>query len=77
MKTRAATEARMCAVDKRMAERLTRRGWTVTPPERPAVDPHECEDPLACSRPGPHQMPEPCAAGCSDPEAHAEGGHDV
>lgn len=47
-----------------MADRLQRRGWKVTPP-------------AAAPLPLPGEEPHPCIPTCRDPEAHAEGGHDV
>jgi hypothetical protein len=54
----------MRAVDQRMADRLRRRGWKLTPPP-PAPLPIDGEE------------PHPCIPVCRDPEMHAEGGHDV
>ena len=63
-RTSAATEARMRARDERYAARLRDRGWLVLEP----ATPEEIERLRAL---------DPCADGCSDPAAHAEGGHDV
>ena len=66
--TKAATEAVMNAKDQRIAARLRGRGWVCVPPELLGAS--------LLGR-GPRADAGPCAGGCPDPAAHAEGGHDV
>lgn len=58
----------MQAVDERYAARLRSRGWFVLAPATPD-DAERLRDLL--------DEDGPCAITCSDPAAHAEGGHDV
>ena len=67
----------MAKVDRRYAERLTSRGWTVHAPVDRTGCPNDLPGVLCCSEVGHCVIMNPCARGCSNPDVHAEGGHDV
>lgn len=82
----------MNAKDARLAGRLRSRGWLVFDPAlilawslQPGtavqgVDPdgrRDVEPDTVTVKLRPAVPPDPCAAGCTNPAAHAEGGHDV
>jgi len=65
----------MRAVDLKIARRLRDRGYLVLAPcPAHGIHPHDGRACLDCPlcRPA-----DPCAGGCSNPDVHAEGGHDV